>query len=76
MEKDPIGKFFSEKAISELLKICKLKDKDAVFFSSDKIKEAERISGIARQKLGKDLNLINSKKFEFCLDNRLSNVSI
>ena len=64
--KGPIGKFFSEKAINELAKICKLKDKDAVFFSSDKTKEAERISGIVRQKLGKELNLINSKKFEFC----------
>jgi len=64
--KGPIGKFFSEKAISELAKICKLKDKDAVFFSSDKIKEAERISGIVRQKLGKELNLVDSKKFEFC----------
>ena len=64
--KGPIGKFFSEKAISELAKICKLKDKDAVFFSSDKIKEVERISGIVRQKLGKELNLIDSNKFEFC----------
>ena len=26
----------------------------------------ERISGIARQKLGKELNLIDNKKFEFC----------
>ena len=64
--KGPIGKFFSEKAINELAKICKLKDKDAVFFSSDKIKEVERISGIVRQKLGKELNLIDSNKFEFC----------
>ena len=64
--KGPIGKFFSEKAINELVKICKLKEKDAVFFSSDKVKEAEKISGIARQKLGKELNLINNKKFEFC----------
>ena len=37
-----------------------------MFFSSDKIKEAEKISGLVRQKLGKDLNLINNKKFEFC----------
>ena len=64
--KGPIGKFFSEEAIKELAAICKLKSKDAVFFSSDKIKEAERISGIVRQKIGKDLNLINDKKFEFC----------
>ena len=64
--KGHIGKFFSEKAISELIKICKLKENDTVFFSSDKKKEAEKISGLARQKLGKELNLINNKKFEFC----------
>ncbi len=64
--KGPIGKFFSEKAISELVKFCKLKEKDAVFFSADKAKEAERISGTVRQKLGKELNLLESKKFEFC----------
>ena len=64
--KGPIGKFFSEEAISELAKICKLKENDAVFFSSDKTKEAEKISGLVRQKLGKELNLIDNKKFEFC----------
>ena len=64
--KGPIGKFFSEKAISELIKICKLKENDSVFFSSDKKKEVEKISGLVRQKLGKELNLINNKKFEFC----------
>ena len=64
--KGPIGKFFSEEAIKELVTICKLKSKDTVFFSSDKINEAERISGIVRQKIAKDLNLINYNKFEFC----------
>ncbi len=64
--KGPLGKFFSEKAISQLVKICKLKEKDSVFFSADKVKDSERISGAARQKLGKELNLINDKKFEFC----------
>ncbi len=64
--KGPIGKFFSDKAISELAKICKLKENDSIFFSSDKKKEAERISGIARQKLGIELNLIDENKFEFC----------
>jgi len=66
MGKGPIAKFFSEIAINELVKICKLTEKDSVFFSADKVKDAERISGIARQKLGKELNLIDSKKFEFC----------
>ena len=64
--KGPIGKFFSEQAIGELVKICRLKEKDSVFFSADKVKNAEKISGIVRQKLGKELNLINNNKFEFC----------
>ena len=64
--KGPLAKFFSEKAIGELIKTCNLNEKDSVFFSSDKIKEAEKISGIVRQKLGKELGLIENKKFEFC----------
>ncbi len=64
--KGPIGKFFSEDAINEIVKICKLKEGDSVFFSSDKLKEAERISGLVRQKLGYDLKLIDNTKFEFC----------
>jgi len=64
--KGPIGKFFSEKAITELIKICKLNEKDSVFFSCDKEKETERISASVRQKLGRELNLIDEKKFEFC----------
>jgi len=64
--KGPIAKFFSEEAISELMKACNLKEKDSIFFSSDKISEVERITSIVRQKIGRDLNLINNKKFEFC----------
>ena len=64
--KGPIAKFFSEKAIAELIKICNLKENDSVFFSCDTRKNAERISGLARQKLGQELNLIDNNKFEFC----------
>ena len=64
--KGPIGKYFSEEAIKELVKTGNLKEGDAIFFSCDQEKEAEKISGLVRQKLGKDLNLINSSKFEFC----------
>ena len=64
--KGPIGKAFSENAIQELTKICKVSEKDSIFFCADKQKEAERISGLARQKLGKELNLIDNNKFEFC----------
>ncbi len=64
--KGPIGKFFSESAISDISKICNLKENDSVFFSCDKTENVEKILGTARQKLGKELNLINKKKFEFC----------
>ncbi len=64
--KGPIAKFFSEKALGEIIKICKLKDKDSVFFSCDKQMNVEKISGLARQRLGKELGLIEDNKYEFC----------
>jgi len=64
--KGPIAKLFSEKAINELIKVCNLKENDSVFFSCDTKNNVEKISGLARQKLGHQLNLIDSKKFEFC----------
>ena len=64
--KGPIAKFFSDEAISEIIKTCSLKENDTVFFSCDTKKNVERISGLARQKLGKELNLISNKSFEFC----------
>ena len=64
--KGPIAKFFSDKAIFELLKICKLTEKDSVFFVCNQVSEALRFSGIARQKIGDELKLIDNKKFSFC----------
>ena len=64
--KGPIAKFFSENSINELAKLCKLKDKDSVFFSCDSKRNVEKISGLTRQKLGKELNLIDNNSFEFC----------
>ena len=64
--KGPIAKLFSEKAINELIEVCNLRENDTVFFSCDTKNNAEKISGLARQKLGHQLNLIDSKKFEFC----------
>ncbi len=66
VSKGPIAKFFSKEAIKELMKICKLKKNDAIFFSCDNEKNVEKICGQARQKLGQELNLINNNSFEFC----------
>jgi len=64
--KGPIAKFFSEASINELIKVCKAKYSDTIFFSCDTKKNAERISGLVRLKLGLELKLINENKFEFC----------
>ena len=64
--KGPISKFFSEKGISELLKTCDISEKDSVFFVCNKISEAIKFSGIARQKIAEELNLIDKTKFAFC----------
>ena len=64
--KGPISKFFSEKAINELVKICSSKESDSIFFTCDRKETAEKIAGLARQKLGTQLNIIDKNKFEFC----------
>ena len=64
--KGPVAKFFSNKAISELLKICKLNEKGSAFFVCNNPQEALKFSGIARQKIGQELKLIDETKFSFC----------
>ena len=64
--KGPIGKFFSEKGISEILKLCKLDEKGSVFFVCNKEEEANKFAGIARQKIAEELNLIDNSLFNFC----------
>ena len=64
--KGPIAKFFSEKSISELLKKCKISEKDSVFFVCNKENEAINFAGIARQKIAEELNIIDNNIFKFC----------
>ena len=64
--KGPIAKFFSESAVLELMKNCKITEKDSVFFVCNKEKEAIKFSGIARQKIAEELKLIDEKRFHFC----------
>ena len=64
--KGPIAKFFSDKAISELLKVCKLNEKGSAFFVCNNQQEALKFSGIARQKIGQELKIIDETKFNFC----------
>ena len=62
----PIGKYFSEKALNELMKKCNVTDGDSLFFICDKQKIAEKISGLSREKIARELKLIDENVFEFC----------
>jgi len=64
--KGPVAKFFSDKSISELLKVCKISEKDSVFFVCNKEAEANKFAGVARQKIAEELNLIDNSSFNFC----------
>ena len=64
--KGPVGKFFGENSIKELMKICKAEIGDSIFMACGKINEVEKILSIARDKIGNDLKLINENCFSFC----------
>ena len=64
--KGPIGKLFSEDSLKEIMKIISAEIGDSVFFACDKIKEVEKISSLARDKIAQELNLIDDKNFAFC----------
>lgn len=63
--KGPIAKFLSRDQILEIKKISHLEGDGVVFFVCDKPKNAAKLSGLLRQKLGVDLNLL-SDEFAFC----------
>ena len=62
----PVGKFFSEESLKEIMKICTAEVGDSIFFACGKIDEVEKILSIARDKIANDLNLINEDQFAFC----------
>ncbi len=64
--KGPIGKFFSEEALIEIMKITKCEVGDSIFMACGKKSELEKITALARDKIGRELNLIDDKIFAFC----------
>ncbi len=64
--KGPIGKFFSEDSLKDLLKLCEAEIGDSIFLSCGNNKELDKILSAAREKIAKDLNLIDENKFAFC----------
>ena len=64
--KGPVGKFFSEDSLKELMKNCNAEIGDSVFLACGLEKEIEKILSIARDKIAKDLDIINKDQFSFC----------
>ncbi len=64
--KGPVGKFFSEEALLEIMKITKSELGDSIFLACGKQNELEKITALARDKIAKDLDLIDDDTFAFC----------
>ena len=64
--KGPVGKFFSENSLKEIMKITSAEVGDSIFLACGTKKEVEKILSLARDKIGSDLNLIDENSFAFC----------
>ena len=64
--KGPVGKLFSEESLKEIMKITSAEVGDSIFLACGKIGEVEKITALARDKIGKEMNLINDDEFAFC----------
>ncbi len=64
--KGPVGKFFSKEALIEIMNKTNAKEGDSIFFACNKQKELEKITSMARDKIAKDLDLIDQNIFAFC----------
>ena len=64
--KGPVGKFFSEDSLKELMKICNAQIGDSVFLACGRENEIEKILSAARDKIANDLNIVEKDQFSFC----------
>ena len=64
--KGPIGKFFSKEALEEIMKKTNSEVGDSIFMACGKQNDLEKITALARDKIAKDLDLIDDDVFAFC----------
>ena len=64
--KGPIGKFFSKESLKEIMKKTNSEVGDSIFMACGKQNDLERITALARDKIAKDLDLIDDDFFAFC----------
>jgi aspartyl-tRNA synthetase len=63
--KGPVAKFLDPERIAAIKEAAGLEDGDAVFFVCDQRKEAERLSGLIRTRVGEELGLIEQNCYRF-----------
>ena len=64
--KGPIGKFFSKEALTEIMKKTNSEVGDSIFMACGKQNDLEKITALARDKIARDLDLIDEGIFAFC----------
>ncbi len=64
--KGPIGKFFSEESLKELISNYKMQIGDSIFMACGNENDVEKILAISRDKIAKELNLIDENQYAFC----------
>ena len=64
--KGPVGKLFSEESLKEIMKITSAEVGDSIFLACAKIDDLEKITSLARDKIAKELGIIDENEFAFC----------
>ena len=64
--KGPIGKFFSEDSLKEIMKLSNASVGDSFFLACGKDNEIQKLLSVARNKIAEELNLIDENQFSFC----------
>ena len=64
--KGPVGKFFSNEALSELIKITNAQVGDSIFMSCSDEDQIYEIMSKSRNKIAEELNIIDENSFAFC----------
>ncbi len=62
----PVGKFFSKKALEEIMTKTGAEVGDSIFMACAKNNDLEKITSSSREKIAKDLDLIDENTFAFC----------
>jgi len=64
--KGPVGKFFSNEALKDIMLKTEAKVGDSIFLACAKQNDLEKITSLARDKIAQDLELIDESIFAFC----------